>query len=46
MADMRFVKQNAEGSWDVLRQGDRRATVHDVTPDDVILPTGYGGEYG
>jgi Uncharacterized protein conserved in bacteria (DUF2188) len=31
MADIRFVKQNEQGSWDVLREGDRRATVHDPT---------------
>jgi hypothetical protein len=36
MADMRFVKQNAEGSWDVLREGDRRAAVHDNTQREAM----------
>lgn len=28
MAVKRYVKQNTEGTWDVLREGDRRASVH------------------
>ncbi len=36
MADMRFVKQNAEGSWDVMREGDRRASVHDTTQREAV----------
>ena len=51
MADMRFVKQNAEGSWDVLREGDRRAVVHDATQREAIrraraiLRKGGGGDF-
>ena len=50
MADTRFVKQNAKGSWDVLREGDRRGAVHHPTQRDAmrqarsILRKGGGGE--
>lgn len=36
MAVKRYVKQNAQGSWDVLREGDRRATVHLATEREAI----------
>jgi hypothetical protein len=36
MADIRFVKQNAQGSWDVLRERDRRAAVHDPTQQEAM----------
>lgn len=36
MADVRFVKQNVHGSWDVLREGDRRAAVHDPTQQEAM----------
>ena len=36
MSAMRFVKQNAEGSWEVLREGDRRAIVHDATQREAM----------
>lgn len=50
MADTRFVKQNAEGSWDVLREGDRRGAVHHPTQQEAmrqarsILRKSGGGE--
>jgi hypothetical protein len=31
MANRRYVKQNAEGGWDVLKEGHRRSTVHAET---------------
>lgn len=32
----RYVKQNAEGSWEVLREGDRRAPVHLDTQEEAV----------
>jgi hypothetical protein len=36
MADRRYVKQNAEGGWDVLREGDRRASIRLSTRQKAI----------
>lgn len=36
MASRRYVKQNADGGWDVLREGDRRASIHAETKDKAL----------
>lgn len=36
MADRRYVKQNASGGWDVLKEGDRRASVHAKTQSEAV----------
>ena len=36
MAGTRYVKQNAKGSWDVLREGDRRSAVHRSTQQAAV----------
>ncbi len=50
MASKRDIKRNASGGWDVLREGDRRASVHVDTKEralararDVVRREG-GGE--
>jgi Uncharacterized protein conserved in bacteria (DUF2188) len=36
MADTRYVKQNAAGGWDVLREGDRRTSVQADTQQEAM----------
>jgi hypothetical protein len=34
--DTRYVKQNVDGGWDVLREGDRRTPFHADTQQEAI----------
>jgi hypothetical protein len=36
MANRRYVKQNAEGGWDVLKEGHRRSTIHADTKERAV----------
>jgi hypothetical protein len=36
MADIRYVRRNTEGGWDVLRDGDRRTSIQADTQEQAI----------
>ncbi len=36
MANTRYVKQADSGGWDVVKEGDRRATAHGATKTDAV----------
>jgi hypothetical protein len=36
MAEKRYVKPNPDGGWDVLKEGDRRTSVHAETQSEAV----------